>query len=370
MKIAILAYFDSNFGDDKMVSLLMKQVTRNEKNEVVFVNLKGSFDVIDSQFIASQYDIADFITYNEMMSKLDDFSQIIKVGGSLYAYAGITKRPKGYLLYLRKRKDIKKIARAHLDYHILGCSLGAVQNDLAKKLTRADILAAKSFSVRDDFSYKRAKKITNNAQHIMNFPDILFSEKTIKKAVKEKAETIGITVYKTSGAKHENQLFIDRTVAFIDEYLKDDNTKKVKLYCFDAHEENDMFIALLIKNKVRQTNKVIIVPYLGDINSFESELKNIDGLIGIRFHAAVLAMKYQIPLLPVAYANKTINLIKDKDEKMTVLTLEEYISKPLEEIVAYLSNQKNYKLFPTSTEEQEAAARHFSFLKTEGRFYE
>jgi len=89
----------------------------------------------------------------------------------------------------------------------------------------------------------------------------------------------------------------------------------VYLFAFNFENENDLSAAHHVKNLSRRKDKIVIIPFLGNVEEFLSSIQKCETMIAIRFHSAILSDIYKIPFLPIVYSNKMQNLLDDRNFK-------------------------------------------------------
>ncbi len=82
-------------------------------------------------------------------------------------------------------------------------------------------------------------------------------------------------------------------------------------------------------------------------------LRRCGCLIAVRLHMAVMALRLGIPFVPVAYSQKTWNLLRDLNYPGEIFSVDSIAEKALDEAV------RTAQTFPVSRDYLEAAQGHF-----------
>jgi len=88
--------------------------------------------------------------------------------------------------------------------------------------------------------------------------------------------------------------------------------KRVYLFSFCKYGGDENIIKQVIKKLLRPyKDKVTIIKYDGNINSFLSEYMKMEAMFATRFHAMILGLTAHQYVYPLIYSNKMLNVIKD-----------------------------------------------------------
>ena len=80
--------------------------------------------------------------------------------------------------------------------------------------------------------------------------------------------------------------------------------RNVCLLCFNTGLEDDVSVANQVYGIMKNKHMTEIIRYK-DINDMLKNIKRCGTILEIRFHSAMLALKWALPLLPIAYSDKT-----------------------------------------------------------------
>lgn len=356
MKIAIEAYFDCNYGDDKMVCELLEIL---KGHEITLVNLKNNQDkLLFSPFL---HVISDFKvqTKFKFMQMLNEYDAIFKVGGSLFQYPGYDSSLIGRYRYYKKKHELKQLKKVQIPYFVIGCNISEIRNKKTKKLYQYELNIMESISFRDSKSSALTQGITSKPM-ISTHSDILFTDSNKEIAFHEKGNCLGISIYNNQKYPDENQKFVNKTAELINHYLSV-NEGYVNLYCFDVYTENDMVCGLAILSAISDSSRVHLVPYELDIEKFEKKLAEATIMLTVRFHSMIWALNHGIPCVPISYSMKTDHYLTDVKKEHKLISLEGYYSLSNEDLYQRLINAKPLMNKEEITSARKSAKQHFIF---------
>lgn len=290
MNILLRGYIDRNFGDDLMLRLAADGL----KNHTAQLDVPKD--------MAEHYKKLGFNIYGGV-----DYNAECTVAGSWFVI-----RSKTGLLY--RTKEIISQKRRGTKKVILGCNISDFTVSGAETLIRRHIAAYDFITVRDSFSYDYIRKNIPSVK-CEYYPDIAFSlpDSMIYDTPREGA--LGITAYRGLGGDEA----VYEKLAYAADRFIEKTGKKVLLFAFDLGLENDLKaaenIAFLCKNK----EKTEIITNTGD--DILKNLPRCSKLIAVRLHGVILALRMGIPVIPVAYSNKTNRVLNDLNYDGPILDL-------------------------------------------------
>lgn len=299
-KVLVFAYFNKNIGDDLFVKILQDKY----KNNYTFLVTSGTDRVQISENFNGNIEY-----YSKTMEKLDNllykklgymyflrkiiskYSDIIIIGGSMFIqYKGWENKYKFYQELINEKTCI------------IGVNFGPFYDNTFLEKYRSLFEVASLVSFREKKSYDFFSHLKN----IQYKPDVVFNLYNEKK-VNKKNKIIGISVIDTSQKENIDE---GKYMRLIENYIKDYNKKGYEVVLFSFCEpEGDLKICMKIK-KIYSYVKVI--SYTGNnLREFIEEYRKCEKIIATRFHSMILGWIYGCEVLPLAYSDKTINVIKD-----------------------------------------------------------
>ena len=225
------------------------------------------------------------------------FDNIVFIGGSIFI-----ENKRSFFFYDKFRNQHKSFFRKPIN--VIGCNYGpAVSNSFYYSVCHF-LGATQDVCFRDSKSFNLFKDLPNCRIE----KDIVFS---YKKAKRYKDETcIGISVIDLTNRDFLEEIkffYIEGIISFVEQKLKIGYS--VKLFSFCEHE-GDLRVCNELMSRI-QSPKVSIVNYDGDLEHFVDVFLSCSVIMATRFHACVLALSHQIPLLPIPYSSKITNMLED-----------------------------------------------------------
>lgn len=344
MRIMIFAYLDNNFGDDLMLKLLSES----------FIDIEFYVYTSNSVIANSLKKYQNFVLRHptQRYSDIDAVDGVLSVGGSIFVDLNSIS---GKILRLKKL-FILAVARMRGKFiATIGCNLGPYNDKLGVLLTKIELSFNSLVTVRDGFSYDLLKRLSIQSSYLAD--DIVYGLSIPNSA--NVRFGLGISAYRSLGAGEVNDENYRALAAIADAYVEQQNAP-VKIFAFDSESENDLAAAFHIVNYMKNKDMAKIIPYLGDIDSFQLEFASCELHIAIRFHAAVLADLLGIPFFPISYSNKMKNLISAEYPDHNVLSLADLIMARSQEIARALVNPG--QLCPGRTNKSPSSSVHFELL--------
>lgn len=286
MKVVLKGYFDSNFGDDYMMRIIVRALP-----EFHFVVQE---DNQYTQFILQE----ENVSVNKTPDK--ELPVLIVIG------CGFMINTRAALQY-----EIRAFLRGyHPGDYCLGCNIEPYSNKVKEFLIKRKFRKFKLVVCRDIQSYDWLTRANLKNTKIYHLPDMLFSmpDEWIKK--QENPDKLGISLWHRIGDKEDCGYY--KSMAKAADYWVEKTGKEVYLMAFDTGREEDAIACRCVKDFMRYPHmaKIILHGKNDEILIAFSECKKI---IGARFHSAVLAMKMGIDFFFVVYREKMKNLMKNFD---------------------------------------------------------
>lgn len=271
MKILLDGYLDNNLGDDAMLLLAAEGLSEHEL------------------FTASADLKIDNVKYSEAKSGYDCY---LKVIGS-----GFILDKMRWMLY--RVRDMRAERKYSPKRAVINCNISGFKNKAAEKLTQCQLRGYDFITVRDSYSYEYIKKNIPNV-HCEQYPDMVFSMPESMIPDVQSEEILGIAVH--------NRADCGALARVADGYIEETG-KQVVLLCFDTGVENDVLAAERVYNAARYREMIKIVSYTS-ISDMILNMKRCEVILGIRFHSIILSARMNIPFVPMAYSDKTVNALK------------------------------------------------------------
>lgn len=285
MKILLDGYLDRNLGDDLMLELAAKSLPEHD----IYMK-KNRFLPINALELSDKTDI-------------DVKLSITGSGFLLRDYESVIYRAKDII------SDNFKYKRA-----VLSCNISEFPNKAAEYLILKQLSRLDFITVRDTYSYEYIKKKLPDLK-CECYPDIVFSLPEGSVAERENEGALGISAYNRFGVTAvENDREFAKTA---DEYIEKTGNK-VLIFALDTGLENDLKTARSIRSMMKNQEHTEIIEH----KDMLANIKRCEKLIGIRFHSIVIAICAGVPVIPIAYSDKTRHMLRDLKFSEEIFNLE------------------------------------------------
>lgn len=331
MNILLNGYFDKNFGDDAMQEIIVKHF----KEYDFYPNCK-------QREMLRHLEKYENVHIGEPVPDIDVFLNVIGTG-FLYQtrYAKVTKF---FEVLFKKKVKYPRMA-------LVDCSLERFTSKTEEWLVKQGIGRYDFITCRDSVSFEFLKKNIKKAS-VFKFNDIIFAGDYVAES---KRNFLGIApVNRTKSDK--NYAYYKELADFADRYIETEK-RGVKIFAFDAGNENDILAAVSIKNLMQNKDRVRIVAYNSDTKDFVKEFSECEMIISSRFHSIVLAVANGINAIAV-YDNEKIHRIC-RDFKIMG------IKKNLLSAEQLMHGVKNYQHYSADTSDAEGHINALSEFLTE-----
>ena len=303
-KILVDIYLAQNLGDDLFLDHLAHAFPSVDfvpfhpgKNYTSFFNAYPNIH----QF---PYTTLDKIKTRLGKNKLTDYVQFSKTYDGLLFLGGGIFREESYWreLYDYRSQITNAFNSQKKPVFFSGCSFGPYQSSEFVDAHKLLFQKVDKLIFRDRKSYSLFSQLEN----IFYAPDLLWSYKLPKK--EEANYVMGISVIDPrhkENFQNTYENYIKAHKLLCKKYIK--AGFQIKLFSF-CESEGDLEVA---KEIAKGLSYVEIYNYNDNIHTYLQEIAKCSFFVAARFHAVIIAFKYQIPVLPVIYGDKTENLLKD-----------------------------------------------------------
>ncbi len=285
MNILLNGYFDKNFGDDAMQEIVVK-----------------SFPECDFYINCNQKEMLRHLEKYENVhigTKLPQIDIFLNVIGTGFLYkTRFAKVTKMFEVFFKKKTKYPRMA-------LVDCSVEHFTSRVEKWLVKKSMSEYDLITCRDDVSYTFLKRNIKKSD-IYKFNDIVFSGGYIKQSEKKYLGIVPVNRYKNE----KNYAYYKELASFADNYIETEN-KAVKLFAFDAGNENDILAVMSIMNMMKHKDKVLPVVYNSDIEGFVNEFSECDKIVGSRFHSIILALINGIDTIAIYDTEKMHRICND-----------------------------------------------------------
>ena len=281
-KLHLTGYFDSNFGDDLMMKLVVRSLP-----EITFV----IEDKVQTPILSEVNVISQNRDECALLPKL-----IVTGCGFMINNSEALKTEVIWFLKRRNPGD-----------YCLGCNIEPLNTPVKRFLISRKMDKFRLITCRDQVSHHWLRKNTRHPE-IHCLPDILFSlpDEWIPKV--HSPNKLGISMMHRAGDQ-EDCAYYRAMAELADEWIRKTG-KDVILMAFDTGEENDVFSCQAVKSLMEFSNHAEIATHK-DGTEILAAFAQCEKIIAARFHATVLALRMGIQLYPLIFRDKVRNLLKD-----------------------------------------------------------
>lgn len=305
MKKVLLKYYNTNnLGDDLFVKIITERYANsftiiNRRSNKYFSSAKN-VRIVKNPLLYFAFRLFEKIGYNnpliKFLAKKNDI--FVYIGGSIFIEAD-------NISHWRKEKDFYK--NLSLPYYILGSNFGPAHTSDFTEVIRDIVRGAEDVCFRDEKSYEVFKDLSSARVAT----DIAFTLNP-KPYVASDKNTVVISVinadhrFSPELAKKYRQKIAQLAEKFINQQ------REVVLMSFCRYE-GDLSSAEAIRDLMPQSfaEQVKIYDYNGDLEGALGVLGAANIIVGGRFHATILGLVLGKKVLPMAYSDKTINILND-----------------------------------------------------------
>ena len=308
-RILIKGFFEKNLGDDLFVKVLIDRYPNINFEMYSSIDYKEVYKednlriYSDRSFIIllrkCLNGILKLLRSNKRI-KLEDikkYDEIVIIGGSIF----MEYNSFNYDNYINNTFRYKK------PIYILGANFGPYITDKYVDIHKNIVFKnSNDICFRDKKSYEMFKDIEN----VRYAPDIVFSLDTSKVNIINDNKVI-ISVIKTDkDAKKicDQSLYNKKIIELID-YFRE-KKYKVILMSF-SNKQGDEDVINQIYNSLKNKDNVNKYFYRGNISEALNVLGDSSIIVGSRFHANILGFIMKKTVIPIAYSDKTVNVLKD-----------------------------------------------------------
>ena len=314
--VYIRFYNANNLGDDLFVKIITSRYVNSFETlkfrENVSIRRIDNLKLIGFAFLNKA---AGFVERKHKRSNSMLFRQarkndvLVYIGGSVF----IESTPLSYW-----KRELGLYENLHIPYYILGSNFGPYGSPEFLEIVSKIIASAQDVCFRDQASYDLFEK----APSVRVATDIAFMLDTKDYAYTTQGKTVVFSVidaYKKfdekTATKYEQEI-INLASQFVN------NGYRVTLMSFCKFEGDEEAINRILKNMdddLRQ--KVDVYRYAGDLGEALTVLAKSEIIVASRFHASILGLVFGKKVLPMAYSNKTTDILNDIGFKGPVIDI-------------------------------------------------
>jgi len=303
MKILLTAYLDHNLGDDLFVDYFCKKYADHEV--LLICDQEGALNAqLEGNRNLRKIGLKAAV---KIMPRVDAF---VMIGGSIFQDI-----PEFHRYDVRRNILVTWARFLGARVYILGCNIGPIFSKRAIRTFKYCFFLANKISVRDTASIALLRAWKCRSNYVLA-PDLIFSYPYVpRRATTKKTPVLGISVINIKPLSDQTGAYLRKLAQIVDRYLVERADGIVRLFGFNGGAGNDgtAIERLVALTDGRNRGRIELHQYGSNSNleSFLDCFAECDFHICTRFHSLVLSLMYRIPYLPIAYSDKTTNLLHD-----------------------------------------------------------
>lgn len=316
-QIFLKAYLKYNLGDDLFLDIISKRYCNEKFITTSKLSYKGSFNenvkVISSKFYWLLNKMLKVVT-NKKYSLLNHTASKSKlpilIGGSMFIQ--------------NNNKSQEKLLKKYNFSYILGSNFGPYLTEEYLEYCKEIFARAQDVCFRDRYSYNLFKDLPN----VRCASDIVFSLDTSNiKITNNKKVVISVIDCNRKTKAEYKEVYENKIIEMIKNF--DEKGYKIVLMSYCKAEGDEEAIKSIL-NKIKDNelkNRIETYFYDGKIDEALNVMGDCQIVVGSRFHANILGLVFNKTIIPIAYSDKTINVLKDinfKGEILDVRNLEQF----------------------------------------------
>lgn len=322
MKVFVKAFVSGNFGDDLFVKILCNRyedhkfyISGKKEYKKFFKEIKNlkyiSNDLLIFKLIFKVINKIQYTFRQEVIPMYDYIDKFLiyfcKI--NVWIAGSIFQEPinREHKINRRTVWNDKYIDRLH----IIGSNFGPYKTEQFYEMYRERFEKVGSICFRDRYSYNLFKYLDN----VGYATDVIFNLPQNRLKMQDYYVISVIDVYKDNLCK-DNSLG-KKYIKCISDIINNmtDNKSKVVLLSFCDTQLDNKIIEEIIKT-VNKKEYISVKHYTGNnVEEMLNTIKKSKGIIATRFHAMILGLLYEKPVLPIIYDIKMKNVLDDLDFK-------------------------------------------------------
>lgn len=229
------------------------------------------------------------------------FDAVVYIGGSVFMENAADR-------YLENVIDAETAycAKKNIPYYILSCNFGPYETEEYAARMRKCFARCTQVCFRDSASYRMFSELGS----VSLAPDAAFSVGLKKPHARPDVLGVAPISYKNrKGGAELDGAYIKNTADIIRAHLEGGG--HAEIFCFCAFEGDTDAADEILSELGARASDVRVRVYDGRLYEFLREYLSCGRVFASRFHAVLLALVYEIPLMAHIYSKKTENVLRD-----------------------------------------------------------
>lgn len=312
MKIYLLSFVDTNFGDNLFIHTVVSRYKEHDFYMIVNEEYRNSYELL------CQYEEnIHLISREESTTFLKDMDGMLVVGGDMF----------GNDTYTVLRAQINTVKSGGGFVAFLGISLFDDYTFKTKLRLREMFSKADHIVVRESKTYKQIRKLLISTPVVISTDMAFNTDITAAKAMETEGGLLGISVRKKipRNTPDAYKVYCRNIARMAVEYLKESESNKINFLAFSKGVYDDEVVTQDIMNLCPEEyrGRLNCTTFKGDVEKYILEIQKCEKLICTRFHALVFAILLNKPFIPVIYEDKMTRLLDEVGYEGTRLYYEE-----------------------------------------------
>jgi polysaccharide pyruvyl transferase WcaK-like protein len=306
------AYGQTNLGDDVLLYNYLKFLTEKGFKEI-YINTARA-DLLPKSVMSKFDNVKVFETYNtstlKLLSLLRQSDCVVYGGGTVYKelYSSTGRSKYAVILNVMGFNLIARLLGKRVyGFHI---GIGTIKSAFGRLITKLALNFSEETSFRDEKSYLYAKDVlrVNNRKITLSTDGMFINSEwesvwDTLEIPKHSGRTVGVNLLSDIPDWVDRKAYINSMVQFLDKLMADGDFVVFMPFQtdFDGHDDLTM-INKEVLPKLKGKNYYVAQDLA--LQNIISCLKQLDMLVGMRFHSLLLATMARTPFVGLAYDTK------------------------------------------------------------------
>lgn len=313
-RVYVKAYLAYNFGDDLFVNIFCNRyknvqyqmITKFEYPKDIFGKNVQLIKQDDIKFINKIIRVLSLKnnSYENMIMKKNDLSLVI--GGSMFME--------------KNSSSSKYFIGGGKDYYIIGSNFGPYQTRKYYNKFYNIFKNAKDVCFREKYSFD----LFSDLQNVRMAPDVIFSlDVSNVKITNNKNVVISVVDCEKKVDIKYKEKYESKIVDLIEFFSNHEYGITLMSFCKVEGDEAaiESIMGKISNESLRE--KVKRFYYKGNINEALDIIGDSQVVVGSRFHANILGLIMNKTIIPIAYSDKTVNVLSDCNFKGKIIDIRE-----------------------------------------------
>lgn len=307
-KVIVYGYFEKNLGDDLFLKILCDRYANTNFYFYSPMSYNTKSFINNNVKQITKYDILynikrllNFISRKAKINKFYNIEDFIKFDYKVLICGSAFMEQEDYV----KDNYVLNKYIGKLPFYIIGTNFGPYKTKkFVEDYKKMVFSKAKDICFRDKKSYDLFKELKN----VRYSPDVVFSLDTKDIIITESNKVIISVINCQKDGMNISQNLYNKKIEEIIKYF-DKLNYNICLMSFSKEQGDEEIINDIISNS--SCKKIDKYFYRGNIEESLNIIASSKIVIGTRFHANILGMLFNKTVIPIAYSDKTINVLND-----------------------------------------------------------